>query len=83
MNQILIVEDDNTIANNLKFYLETEGFSVDCVDNYQETLQKLANKKYQIILLDVMIHGGNGFDMFHTIEQFSCMKRFCHIIFCS
>ena len=42
---------------------ETEGFSVDCVDNYQETLQKLANKKYQIILLDVMIHGGNGFDM--------------------
>ena len=71
MNQILIVEDDNTIANNLKFYLETEGFSVDCVDNYQETLQKLANKKYQIILLDVMIHGGNGFDMFHTIEQMS------------
>ncbi len=71
MDKILIVEDDYTIANNLKFYLETEGFSVDCVDNYQDTLQKLADKKYQIILLDVMIRGGNGFDMFSTIEQMS------------
>lgn len=71
MDKILIVEDDYTIANNLKFYLETEGFYVDCVDNYQDTLQKLADKKYQIILLDVMIRGGNGFDMFSTIEQMS------------
>ena len=70
MEKILLVEDDETIANNLKYYLESENFIVETVQTAKETYKKLEEKEYEVILLDVTLKGkDNGFEMYKTIEK--------------
>ena len=58
--KILIVEDDTYIANNVKEYLEQNFFTVDVCDDW-ESWQHLAKvKKYDLIILDIMLPKKDG-----------------------
>ena len=59
--KILIVEDDKKIASLLKKALTEEYFSVDVVDNGDEAIYHAQTINYDIILLDIMIYGSDGF----------------------
>ncbi|MDQ1244382.1 MAG: DNA-binding response regulator [Campylobacterota bacterium] len=61
--KILIVEDDKKIASLLKKALEEEYFSIDVVDNGDEAIYLAEIINYDIILLDIMIHGSDGHDV--------------------
>ncbi len=71
MVKILIVEDDSTIAFGVKYALEQEGFNVDIAKDLQEARDNISNNNYNIILLDVMLPDGTGYDLCKEIRNMS------------
>ena len=55
MKRILIIEDDASIAELERDYLEIEGFDIQWVDNGQTGLRKALDEDFSLILLDVML----------------------------
>jgi len=53
--KILLVEDDKYIANNVKEYLEHNFFTVDICDNGEDWYHLAKVKKYDLIILDIML----------------------------
>ena len=69
MTNILMVEDDSTIAFGVKYALEQEGFNVDICKDLESSRQNIEKKEYDIILLDVMLPDGNGYDLCKEIRN--------------
>jgi DNA-binding response OmpR family regulator len=63
MNRILVVEDEQHLADGLKFNLEAEGYSVELVDTGEAAIDLLLKEREQfdVMVLDVMLPGKNGF----------------------
>jgi DNA-binding response OmpR family regulator len=63
-NRILVVEDEQHLADGLKFNLDAEGLAADIVDNGEDALSRLlgdARSTYDLVVLDVMLPGKDGF----------------------
>lgn len=58
--KILVVEDDPKIASFLKKGLEEESFCVDVCNSGEDALYLVGVNLYDIIILDIMLHGMNG-----------------------
>jgi len=67
--KILIVEDDKKIASFLKKGLEEEYFSIDITDNGDEALYLAEVNSYDIVILDIMIHGSDGYEVCKKIRD--------------
>ncbi len=68
--KILIIEDDDTIRQGLKFYLEQEGYNVLDTDTANDALKLTQeNLDINIILLDINLPDKNGFDLFKDIKK--------------
>jgi DNA-binding response OmpR family regulator len=64
MNErILVVEDEPTIATGLKDDLEVEGFAVEVADDGVMALGRILEGKFDLVLLDLMLPGMDGFDV--------------------
>lgn len=63
MSRILIVEDEQHLAQGLRFNLEAEGHQVHHVETGEEALEllKAEHTAFDLLLLDVMLPGKNGF----------------------
>ncbi len=61
MDRILVVEDEAHLANGLRFNLEAEGYDVDVVESGEAALAHLAATAVNLVLLDVMLPGVDGF----------------------
>ncbi|WP_408010432.1 response regulator transcription factor [Pseudalkalibacillus sp. A8] len=68
MNKLLIIEDDESIAELERDYLEINGFDVDIETTGDRGLTKAINEDYALILLDVMLPGKDGFELCKTIR---------------
>lgn len=66
---ILLVDDDLELCELLKRYLERELFKVTLAHDAPQGLQEALTGKYQAVILDVMLPGGNGVDVLRTIRQ--------------
>ena len=64
--KILIVEDNKSIGKGLKYFLIQENYEVELIDNYTDALKEL-NNKYNLVILDVNLPDGNGFDLFENV----------------
>ena len=60
---ILIVEDNETLALGLRTSLEVEGYKVDCVSDGNDALTWLEQRNPDLIVLDLMLPGLNGFEV--------------------
>lgn len=69
MNKILIVEDDELIAELERDYLEASGFEVEIALNGDEGQEKALSGEYDALILDVMLPGRNGFDICREVRQ--------------
>jgi len=63
MNAVLIVEDEQHLADGLRFNLEAEGYTVDAVSDGEAALSLVFEKRqtYDALVLDVMLPGKDGF----------------------
>jgi len=67
--RILLVEDDPDIADLLALHLEDQGHTVDAVDDGDEGLDRALNRAYDLIILDIMLPGTDGFDICRRLRQ--------------
>lgn len=69
--KILIVEDEKQMSMFIEMELTHEGYEVDTAYDGREGLEKIENKEYDLILLDIMIPSLNGIEVCRRIRQFS------------
>ena len=68
-NHILIVDDDNRIRDLLKDYLSQNGYIVSTAENADQAKERLKYLKFDIIILDVMMPGQNGYELTKEIKK--------------
>lgn len=66
--QLLIVDDDTELCQLLTDFLELEGFAITSVHNGDTALQVYNEKKYDLIVLDIMLPGKQGLDVLRAIR---------------
>ena len=66
---ILIVDDDNRIRNLLKEYLNENNYIVSTSEDAENAKIKLKQFKFDLIVLDVMMPGQNGYDLTKEIKK--------------
>ncbi|AZN41172.1 response regulator transcription factor [Paenibacillus albus] len=69
MKSILIIEDDVTISELQRDYLEISGFKVDIAADGEQGLQLCLNGSFDLIILDLMLPKMNGFDVCKKIRE--------------
>ncbi|AUS98369.1 DNA-binding response regulator [Clostridium thermosuccinogenes] len=69
MKKILIVEDDQSIAELQRDYLEIGGFSVDICSDGISGLKAIESGHYDLILLDIMLPGIDGFEILRHVRD--------------
>ncbi len=67
--KLLLVEDDLSLINGLSFALKKQGFDLDIARTSEETSAIFADGKYDLVILDVSLPDGNGFDLCRTIRK--------------
>ncbi len=71
MTRILLVEDEQHIAQGIRFNLEAEGHAVDVCGDGEQALARLLGDaaQYDLVLLDVMLPGRDGFEVASSLRQ--------------
>lgn len=67
--RILLVEDDISLCNTLKFQLEKENYTVDLCHDGEDALFFIRERAHDVILLDRMLPSLNGLQVLETIRQ--------------
>jgi DNA-binding response OmpR family regulator len=71
MAKILVVDDEENIAQTLKYNLVREGYEVSLTANGRDALEMARTEQPDLIILDLMLPGMNGLDVCRTLRQTS------------
>jgi DNA-binding response OmpR family regulator len=69
VSNILIVEDEEHLANGLRFNLEAEGHKVATAGDGERALEMLSQHSYDAVVLDVMLPGRDGFSVASELRK--------------
>lgn len=67
--RILVVEDDQLLNKTLSYNLSAVGYSVDGAMSKAVAIRFLEKQDYDLIVLDVNLPDGNGFDICHEVKE--------------
>lgn len=73
MQKILIVEDDEKLRNELKIFLEKNGYKVEILENFKNTIQDILNINPDLVLLDINLPNVDGQYVCKEIRKISNM----------
>lgn len=71
MNKIFLLEDDLSLINGLSFVFQKQGFVVEVVRTIKEAEEKWEKGKYDLLVLDVSLPDGSGFDFCKMVREVS------------
>lgn len=69
MKRILIIEDEESIAELEKDYLELSGFEVETENDGAEGLKKALGEEFDLFILDLMLPGVDGFEICRKVRE--------------
>ena len=69
MSRVLIVEDEEAIADLEKDYLELSGFTVEIENNGTAGLKRALSEEFDMFILDLMLPGTDGFEICKKIRE--------------
>jgi DNA-binding response OmpR family regulator len=69
MKRILVVEDEPSIAFGLQLDLKSEGYDVEIESDGESALERARKEAYDLILLDVMLPGKDGFEVCRELRR--------------
>ena len=69
MSRILIVEDEETIADLERDYLELSGIEVEVANDGETGLEKALTDQFDLVILDLMLPGVDGFEICREVRQ--------------
>src|SRR4029077_17524910 len=67
--RLLIVDDDMELCSLLKEFLQREGFTVECVHDGRSGLEAAKQGHYELVVLDVMLPGLDGFEVLKQLRK--------------
>ena len=71
MKRIFFVEDDLSLINGLSFAIKKQGYEIDIARTSSESESLWMNGKYDLVILDVSLPDGSGYDLCKKIRQTS------------
>jgi DNA-binding response OmpR family regulator len=71
--RVLVVEDDATVAEVVKRYLEREGFSVETAVNGQDAVERATSSQPDLMVLDIMLPGMDGLEVCRRVRATTSM----------
>jgi DNA-binding NtrC family response regulator len=66
---LLLVDDDRHVLNSMAEWLRSEGYQLDTAATRAEALAALGRKSYDVVLADIRLGDGDGFDILHQCRQ--------------
>ena len=69
MSKILIIEDEEAIADLEKDYLELSGFEVEIAADGETGLKRALDEDFQLVILDLMLPGVDGFEICRQVRE--------------
>ena len=69
MKKILIVDDDRVVLSSCKRILDSEGYAVSLTSSVKEALQMLEEKKFDILLVDVIMPEYDGMYLIGNVKE--------------
>lgn len=67
--RLLVIDDDTELCDLLRTYLKKADFAIDCKNDGQSGLDEALSGNYEIVVLDVMLPGLNGFDVLKQLRH--------------
>ncbi|MFS0723213.1 response regulator transcription factor [Paenibacillus sp. 1P07SE] len=67
--RVLVIEDEPTLARLLSYNLSQEGYEITVADHGGEGLQTALQRSFDLIILDIMLPGMNGFEILGKLRQ--------------
>jgi DNA-binding response OmpR family regulator len=79
MSRILVVEDEEHLAQGLRFNLEEEGYEAEVVGDGESATAKLLakNEEFDAVVLDIMLPGKDGF---HVVSELRAAKNYVPVL---
>ncbi|HEY7099071.1 MAG TPA: sigma-54 dependent transcriptional regulator [Terriglobales bacterium] len=68
MGSVLIIDDEAAIRESLETLLEIEGYNVQSASSGEEGLARLAERQFDLVLLDLALPDGNGLDILRDLR---------------
>ena len=68
MSRLLLVEDDPSLGETLRERLQREGYEVSWVDTQEDALKQFASQNFDLIILDVGLPDGSGFEFARQVK---------------
>jgi DNA-binding response OmpR family regulator len=68
-NKVIVVEDDPDINSLIAYNLNKEGFAVEQVFDGAQAILKLKSEGFDIVILDIMLPGADGFQVCKAIQE--------------
>lgn len=68
-HSVLVIEDEPTLSRLLSYNLSQEGYETTVIENGAEGLQTALQRRFDLIILDLMLPGMNGFDILTKLRQ--------------
>lgn len=71
MNQgsLLLVDDDRQLLESMADWLRSQGLTVNTSTGYADALEQLRHKSYEMLLVDVRLQDGDGFDLLEQVRR--------------
>jgi len=67
--RVLVVDDDRIILDSLGEFLRLEGYEVETARSFSEAVRVLDRRPIQLVLSDINMPGGNGFELLHVVRK--------------
>jgi pyruvate,water dikinase len=67
--EVLVIDDESIVCERLQDYLGNEGYLVETLDDSQLAIDRLRQKRFDVVITDLKIRGPTGLDIVHFIRQ--------------
>ena len=67
--KLLVIEDNPDLRQNIRTYLQREGHVCEYAADYQEAFNKIMSHSYDVVLIDIMLPGGDGLQLLEKLKS--------------
>lgn len=67
--QVLVLDDEEVVCERLKSHLEKKGFDVETFTESQNAINRIADKKFDVVVTDMKMEGPSGLDVLHFVRR--------------